>query len=134
MRIVCTETLCTVNEHQVVGNVYNAGVAVCGDEDTGVPWEEFHQNASIDPDVAAVVVGLDFQLNYVKLSHACMYIRSGVPFIITNRDAASPLLADGGIVPGNGAIIECLVKATGIEPINCGKPSVWGCVPTHLSY
>ena len=56
--------------------------------------------------VLAVIVGMDRQINYDKLSKACLLIRSGVPFIGTNSDRSFP--TPQGLVPGAGAILAAL--------------------------
>ncbi len=71
-----------------------------------------------DPEV--VVVGLDRQLTYAKLSHAALAIRAGAAFIATNPDRTLP--TEAGELPGAGAIVAALVAATDREPLIIGKP------------
>jgi 4-nitrophenyl phosphatase len=73
-----------------------------------------------DQDVAAVVVGLDFSLTYEKLRTAALRINEGARFIGTNGDVTFPF--EGGMAPGNGAILAALSAATGQKPITIGKP------------
>ena len=68
----------------------------------------------------AVVVGMDRQVNYEKLSRATLLIRAGVPFYATNPDKTFPTPA--GLLPGAGAIIAAVEAATDIHPIYGGKP------------
>lgn len=68
----------------------------------------------------AVVVGMDRQLSYEKLSIAMRLINSGVPFFGTNPDATFP--TPQGLVPGTGSIIASLETATKVPPIIAGKP------------
>jgi 4-nitrophenyl phosphatase len=68
----------------------------------------------------AVVVGMDRQVNYEKLTRATLYIRGGLPFYATNPDKTFP--TPQGLVPGAGAIIAAVVAATDQEPIWGGKP------------
>jgi len=73
-----------------------------------------HQN----PDY--VVVGFDRSVNYSKIEQATRLIRAGSRFIATNPDKA--VNADGGVSPGNGAIVAAIATASGAEPIVVGKP------------
>lgn len=73
-------------------------------------------------DVAAVIVGLDRTLTYMKLRIATLLIRSlNIPLIATNPDKTFP--AKEGIVPGAGAIVAALETATGRDATVIGKPS-----------
>jgi 4-nitrophenyl phosphatase len=73
-----------------------------------------------DTDVEAVVVGLDFELTYAKLRTATVLLNQGARFIGTNPDLTFPF--EGGIAPGNGAILAALSAATGQKPTVIGKP------------
>ncbi len=73
-----------------------------------------------DSEVAAVVVGMDFDINYKKLHTATTLITGGARFIGTNPDRSFPF--EGGIAPGNGAILAALEAATGVAPFVIGKP------------
>lgn len=76
-----------------------------------------------DPDVAAVVCGLDTNINYTKLSKAFQYLlrNDGCHFIATNGDSTFP--SAHGLLPGAGAIWAPLRFATGRDPLCTGKPS-----------
>jgi 4-nitrophenyl phosphatase len=67
-----------------------------------------------------VVVGFDRTVNYTKIEKASRLIQAGARFIATNPDKA--VNADGGISPGNGAIVAAIATASGISPIVVGKP------------
>lgn len=73
-----------------------------------------------DHDVAAVVVGVDFELTYDKLTRATLEIRRGAVFVGTNNDKTFP--SDDGLTPGAGAIIAAVQTATDAQPILIGKP------------
>ena len=75
---------------------------------------------SID-DPLAVVVSLDRNLTYNKLSLATGFVRSGLPFVGTNPDPALP--TPSGYIPGTGSILAAIEAATGCEPAIIGKPS-----------
>lgn len=68
----------------------------------------------------AVVVGLDRQLSYDKLSQATLLIHSGIPFYATNPDATLP--SPDGLIPGAGAIVSALETASGVQATVIGKP------------
>ncbi|GAB4473221.1 MAG: HAD-IIA family hydrolase [Anaerolineales bacterium] len=73
-----------------------------------------------DPKVVAVVVGMDWDLNFDKLCKATLYIRSGAEFIATNSDRTFP--TPQGLVPGVGAVLALLETASDKKPIVVGKP------------
>lgn len=77
----------------------------------------------LDPDVAAVVCGLDTQMNYTKISKAFQYLtrNSDCLFIATNEDSTYP--SADGLLPGAGSISAPLRFALGKDPICTGKPS-----------
>ncbi len=69
----------------------------------------------------AVVMGLDSQITFEKMSEAALLVRHGVPFYATNPDKTFP--TPRGEIPGAGAWISVIVTATGVEPFYAGKPS-----------
>lgn len=70
--------------------------------------------------VSAVVAGLDRLFNYEKLKQASDLIRQGALFVGTNDDATLP--TPQGPIPGAGAILAALAKASGRKPLVIGKP------------
>ncbi|KIK68402.1 hypothetical protein GYMLUDRAFT_35813 [Collybiopsis luxurians FD-317 M1] len=81
------------------------------------------ENFTMDPDVAAVVCGLDTAINYTKLSKAFQYLtrNPGCQFIATNEDSTYP--SAHGLLPGAGAISAPLRYALGKDPVSIGKPA-----------
>ncbi len=75
----------------------------------------------LDPDVGVVLTGLDFHVNYLKLSLAFAYLQKGAVFLATNSDSTLP--NSHALFPGAGSISAPLVKALGREPTELGKPS-----------
>ena len=73
-----------------------------------------------DDNVAAVVVGIDWQLTYEHLKRAALNIRAGAKFIGTNADRTFP--SSEGIIPGAGAILAAIETGSGVKPIVMGKP------------
>lgn len=76
----------------------------------------------LDPEVGAVLVGLDFHINYLKMATAFQYLRRGAAFLATNRDSTLP--NSHSFFPGAGAIsIPFVHMLGGVEPTSFGKPS-----------
>lgn len=70
--------------------------------------------------VAAVVVGIDWNVTYNQFKQAALHIRAGAQFIGTNGDRTFP--TPEGIVPGNGSLLALIETATDVKPIVIGKP------------
>jgi glycerol-1-phosphatase len=74
-----------------------------------------------DPGAAgALLVGLDWDLDYDRLTRAADAIRAGARFIATNTDPTYPV-ADG-LLPGGGAMVAAVERTTGVAPEVAGKP------------
>lgn len=71
-----------------------------------------------DPDY--VVMGLDRQIDYEKLSIGALAIRHGAKFIATNGDIKLP--SERGFLPGAGSLISVLSVTTEVNPTFIGKP------------
>ena len=71
-------------------------------------------------DVDYVVAGLDQQITYEKLTVACLAVRNGAKFVITNGDTALP--SERGLLPGNGALTSVISVSTQQQPVVVGKP------------
>lgn len=68
----------------------------------------------------AVVVGMDRQVTYDKMSQAALFIQNGTPFFGTNPDKSFPTPL--GQTIGTGAILAAIEAATGVVPVIAGKP------------
>lgn len=68
----------------------------------------------------AVVMGIDREINFIKMCEATLLVRRGVPFYATNPDTTFP--TPRGEIPGAGAWISVITTATGISPVYAGKP------------
>jgi phosphoglycolate phosphatase len=84
----------------------------------------------VDPDVAAVVVGFDRNINYYKIQYATVCIRElpGCEFIATNLDAVTHL-TDAQEWAGNGAMVRigtitCIMSAPANSSHACNRPFV----------
>jgi len=69
----------------------------------------------------AVVVGLDPQFTYQKLTVAVDCIRHGARFIATNRDPVYP--TERGTRPGAGSIVAAVEAGAESVPVSIGKPA-----------
>ncbi|WP_054703670.1 TIGR01457 family HAD-type hydrolase [Bacillus sp. JCM 19041] len=76
------------------------------------------KQTDVSPDV--VVVGLDREVTYKKISVAARQIVDGATFIATNPDRM--ITTEEGLVAGNGAIAAAIAYASKKEPIYIGKP------------
>lgn len=77
----------------------------------------------VDSDVGCVVVGLDFDVTYLKLGLALQYLlKKEIPFVATNIDSTFPYGKTR--LPGAGSIVETVSFASGRQPdAICGKPN-----------
>ncbi|CZT08381.1 probable 4-nitrophenylphosphatase [Rhynchosporium agropyri] len=75
----------------------------------------------LDDNVGIVLAGLDFHVNYLKLSHGYHYLRRGAVFLATNLDSTLP--NSHTFFPGAGSITIPLINMTGQRPTALGKPS-----------
>lgn len=70
---------------------------------------------------AAVMQGFSPDLGWRDLAEACFAVRTGLPWIATNRDRTFP--TPGGAAPGNGALVGVVAATVGREPdAVAGKP------------
>ncbi len=69
----------------------------------------------------AVVVGWHRDFDFDRLVAATDAVRGGARLIGTNEDATYPT-ADGGLLPGGGAILAAVATASGATPVVAGKP------------
>ena len=72
------------------------------------------------PAAEAVVMGIDYEINFQKMSEATYLVRRGIPFYATNPDKTFP--TPRGEIPGAGAWYSVVVTATGVQPTVAGKP------------
>lgn len=85
-------------------------------------WRGIADGSHLDPEVGCVLAGLDFHINYLKLSHALQYLRRGAVFLATNVDSTFPM--NHNFFPGAGSMSAPLTYMTGGQtPLALGKPS-----------
>jgi 4-nitrophenyl phosphatase len=83
-------------------------------------FEIVDRDVAAGANVAAVVVGIDWDVTFHQLKQAALHIRGGAKFIGTNGDRTFP--TPEGIIPGNGALLALIETATDVKPIVIGKP------------
>ncbi|HLX56623.1 MAG TPA: HAD-IIA family hydrolase [Ktedonobacteraceae bacterium] len=77
--------------------------------------------APLDSDeAAAVLVGLDRDFDYAKLTSAMNAVRAGAAFVTINRDPVLPV--QGGFIPGTGSLAAAIEASSGVSPEVVGKP------------
>jgi 4-nitrophenyl phosphatase len=84
-------------------------------DEVGVPVTDDPRQAT------ALLVGLDWDLSYDRLTRAADAVRMGARFIATNTDPTYPV-ADG-LLPGGGACVAAVAVTTGVAPEVAGKPN-----------
>ncbi|KAL2107772.1 hypothetical protein VUR80DRAFT_4761 [Thermomyces stellatus] len=84
-------------------------------------YKSLADGTALDPEVGAVLVGLDFHFNYLKLATAFQYLRRGAVFLATNIDSTLPNA--GSFFPGAGSVVAPLAVMAGVQPVSFGKPS-----------
>lgn len=89
---------------------------------TPADYTAIASGSALDPSVGVVLAGLDFHVNYLKLSYAFAYLKRGAVFLATNMDSTLP--SAGSLFPGAGSISAPLIAMTGgQQPTALGKPS-----------
>jgi HAD superfamily hydrolase (TIGR01450 family) len=72
---------------------------------------------------AAVVQGFDPDLSYGLIAEGAQAVRDGALFVASNGDFTIPATT-GPPRPGNGALVQVIRTATGVDPIVTGKPEI----------
>lgn len=120
-----------LGEQGIEHELHELGYTTIGGSDPklvqdGVKFDHDHPMLTeLDDQVGAVVAGLTFNLNYLKLSITMQYLlkdNKSIPFIATNIDSTFPM-KDKFLI-GAGSIIETVAYASGRQPdAICGKPN-----------
>ncbi|NTW39655.1 MAG: HAD hydrolase-like protein [Cellulomonadaceae bacterium] len=76
------------------------------------------ESADDHPD--AVVQGFDPSVGWRQLAEATYAVQRGAWFVASNLDMTLP--NERGFAPGNGSLVGVVRAATGVEPVNAGKP------------
>jgi glycerol 3-phosphatase-2 len=69
---------------------------------------------------AAVVQGYSADISYSLLAEGALAVQAGAWFVASNGDSTMPTAR--GRQPGNGALSQVIVTATGQQPVIAGKP------------
>jgi len=86
-------------------------------------FDVYYADKSVDR-VDYVVVGLDREFNYTKLTNAVRHILKGALFIATNEDALLPVGDE--VIPGAGTMVAAVATAVGKRPAaTIGKPNTF---------
>lgn len=113
-----------IGERGVCDELDIAGIPWIGAEDDHgkVPPLQAGGKLEHDPNVGAVVVGFDRNINYYKIHYAqlCLHGNAGCQFIATNEDRLTPGPVQDW--PGNAAMVGAIRGCTGMEPTVVGKP------------
>ncbi|ODA80102.1 hypothetical protein RJ55_03060 [Drechmeria coniospora] len=88
---------------------------------TPADFQGIADGSLMDPEVGAVLCGLDFHINYLKLAHGLHYLRRGAIFLATNIDSTLPM--HHNIFLGAGSVMIPVANASGQKPLELGKPS-----------
>ena len=99
--------------------IYVVGQKSLRDTISGAGFEVVDDYAE-DTRTVAVVVGIDRDFNYRKLSASSRLVRAGAEFIATNTDSTYP--TERGLEPGAGSIVSAIATASGRSPQVMGKP------------
>ena len=102
------------------GELYVVGMEGIIGELEKVGFRTFSEN-NLPQNPLAVVVGMDWELNYEKIANASILIQKGAPFYATNPDKTFP--TPRGLMPGAGTLLAAVETASGTAPIIAGKPS-----------
>jgi glycerol 3-phosphatase-2 len=73
-----------------------------------------------EDDVAAVVQGYGPDMPWKRVVRGAVLLDQGLPWVASNTDMTFPTAK--GLGPGNGALVDLLVRFSGREPQVAGKP------------
>ena len=111
-----------IGEKGIYDELQRVGIRCIGMEDN--EKKDISVLCEMDKNVGTVVVGLDRNINYVKMSRAASYIRDHqCRFIATNADGSYPN-AGGIISGGSGCMVAAVSTICGRQPdVVVGKPN-----------
>lgn len=87
---------------------------------TAVRRAGFTPVATAAEEPVAVVQGFHPDVGWSRLAEAAYAVQRGAWYVVSNRDMTLP--TEFGVAPGNGALVQAVVAATGVEPVSAGKP------------
>ena len=117
-----------IGEEGIEKELQSEGIPFLGGTDpafnrqiSSADYDGIASGSLLDPQVGVVLVGLDLQVNYLKMAMAYHYVRRGAVFLATNVDSTYP--HSGTLFPGAGTMSAPLTMMLGKEPVALGKPS-----------
>ena len=117
-----------LGESGIEAELKTENVPYCGGTDPALrrdmepeDYTNIANGSALDPEVGVVLTGLDFHVNYLKMSLAFAYLRNGATYLATNTDSTLP--NSHTLFPGAGAVGAGIAKAIGREPLALGKTS-----------
>jgi 4-nitrophenyl phosphatase len=112
-----TVTVRYLREHHADDTLF-----LVGEEGFRTQLDEADLSVVDDPDAAeAVVVSIDREFHFDRLTAALRALDDGIPFIGTDPDVTIP--TDEGLIPGSGAIIRAVAGVAERDPDRVlGKP------------
>ncbi|QLK85595.1 TIGR01457 family HAD-type hydrolase [Staphylococcus sp. 17KM0847] len=92
--------------------------------DTGLRTALTDKGLTVKDDIHVdyVVIGLDDQITYEKLTKATLAVQQGATFISTNKDPSIP--KEQGFLPGNGSLTSVVTVSSKVAPTFIGKPEI----------
>jgi 4-nitrophenyl phosphatase len=121
------------SKYQVITSGYASAKYIkqkCGDSrvyvigENGLKKELVEQDIQLcEEDCNIVLVGLDKEFSYSKITKALTFILAGAAFIATNSDPF--LITPEQVKPGAGALVASIERASGTKAIVTGKPSTF---------
>jgi HAD superfamily hydrolase (TIGR01450 family) len=111
-----TAVFCVENQ---INGVYCIG-------SNGLISELIEQDIQVNSDdIKAVVIGLDLDINYEKLSQALFFLQKGCRLIICNQDKNYPI-ENGVLKPGCGSMVGAILGAYDKQiDFEVGKPNTY---------
>ena len=101
------------------GEVYVLGMEGAFRAVAEAGFRVFHDD-ELPKNPVAVLVGMDWEMNYQKIANTSLLIQHGAPFYATNPDKTYP--TPQGLMPGAGTLLAAIETASGVAPIIAGKP------------
>ena len=99
-----------------------AGVQVLGSEGDKITMSDKElEEYQCDSCVQTLVVGIDFNFSFRKLSEASLYLQNGCDFITANKDRTSG--NQDRMIPACGTVVKMIEVASGQKAETAGKPS-----------
>ena len=88
-----------------------------------MPLDEF-SSYKVDPDVFAVVAGINYTFTYRSLCIASLYLQvNKALFIATNSDKVYPSHVPDRKCPAGGCIVQAIASQCDDPPLFMGKPN-----------